>query len=377
MKAARPFLDRFGESGTSGHADSSALSGDTPVKNWGGIGVIDFPDASGLHKDRVGANQDKRKGCWHCPVACKADLKEGTGEYRYPAGTHRLEYETLGAFGANCLNHNVESINMVNHLCDSYGMDTISAGSTIAFAMECYEKGLITQKDTDGIDLTWGNHRAIVKLTEKMIHREGFGDILADGVKAAAERIGKGSEEYAVHIGGQELGMHDPKGGFMAYIGKPMMAMYQMDATPGRHTTGFGPTQFKGYVLNAAGLCLHGDLAGIGDFLAGFMRAVTGWDRSMDELLKIGERIANMRHVFSLREGDNPLKRKVHPRISGNPPQEDGPLAGVSIDPKVQAYWNLGALDWDSETTKPSKKKLLELGLDDVADELWPSGQNK
>jgi aldehyde:ferredoxin oxidoreductase len=153
--------------------------------------------------------------------------------------------------------------------------------------------------------------------------------------------------------------------------------MYQMDATPGRHTTGFGPTHFKGYVLNAAGLCFHGDLAGLGDFLAGFMKAVTGWDRSMDELLKIGERIANMRHVFSLREGDNPLKRKVHPRISGNPPQEDGPLAGVSIDPRVQAYWNLGALDWDSETTKPSKKKLLELGLDDIADELWPPNEHR
>jgi aldehyde:ferredoxin oxidoreductase len=372
----KEFFKGFGESGTGGHADESAHSGDTPVKNWGGIGVIDMPDVTGLSKEMVMANQDKRKGCWHCPVACKASLKEGTGEYKYPAGTHRVEYETIGAFGANCLNNNIESINMANHLCDSYGMDTISAGSVIAFAMECYEHGIITKNDTDGIELAWGDHNAIVAITEKMVKREGFGAVLADGVKIAAERIGKGAEKFAVHIGGQELGMHDPKGGFRAYIGKPMMAMYQMDAVPGRHTTGFGPTQFKGYVLNAAGLCLHGDIVNIDKYLADMIRAVTGLDRSFDELLWIGERIANMRHVFSLREGDNPLNRTVHPRIPGIPPHKDGPLAGMSIDWKIQAYWNLGALDWDPETTKPSRKKLIELGLDDVADDLGPPTQD-
>jgi len=104
----------------------------------------------------------------------------------------------------------------------------------------------------------------------------------------------------------------------------------------------------------------------------GFMSAVTGWDRSLDELLRCGERIANIRHVFNLREGINPLKLKVHGRIIGRPPLKEGPLAGVSSDIEAQAYWNLGALDWDRETTKPSKRKLLELGLDDIARELWP-----
>ena len=102
------------------------------------------------------------------------------------------------------------------------------------------------------------------------------------------------------------------------------------------------------------------------------MSAVTGWDRSMDELLKVGERIANIRHVFNIREGINPLERKVHPRIIGRPPYEAGPLAGVTADIEAQIYWNLGALDWDQLTTKPSKKKLLELGLDDIAKDLWP-----
>ena len=102
------------------------------------------------------------------------------------------------------------------------------------------------------------------------------------------------------------------------------------------------------------------------------MRAVTGWDRSMDELLKAGERIANMRHVINLREGINPLEWRVNPRITGKPPYEAGPLAGVTADIEAQNYWNLGALDWDRVTTKPSKKKLLELGLEDVAKDLWP-----
>ncbi len=100
---------------------------------------------------------------------------------------------------------------MANHICNSYGLDTISAGTVIAFAIECYENGIITKRDTGGIELTWGNHRAIVDMTWKVAKREGFGDILADGVKIAAEKIGKGAEQYAVHIGGAELGMHDPK----------------------------------------------------------------------------------------------------------------------------------------------------------------------
>jgi aldehyde:ferredoxin oxidoreductase len=371
LAEGKMFLERFGVYGTGGHGDTSAQSGDTPVKNWGGIGIIDLPDVSGLNKDKIIANLDKRKGCWHCPAACKASLKKGI-EYDYPAGSHRLEYETIGAFGANCANTNAESIAMANHICNSNGMDTISAGSIIAFAMECYENGIITRKDTDGIELTWGNHRALVAMMEKMVKREGFGDVLADGVKKAAERIGRGAEKFAVHIAGQELGMHDPKGGF---FGERMTtAMYHMDATPGRHTTGFGPSQFMQYVNSAAGLCMHGGMAGNPPkYIAGFLKVVTGWDRSMPELLKCGERIANIRHVFTLREGDNPLQRFVHPRIIGRPPQTQGPLAGVSTDMEAQAYWNLGGLDWDRVTTRPSRVKLLELGLKDIADELWPA----
>ncbi|MBA7647834.1 hypothetical protein ES703_55613 [subsurface metagenome] len=373
MKALE-FLEDFHRYGTSGHTAESAHSGDTPVKNWGGIGVIDLPNVSALHKDVTDARVESRTGCWRCPAACKGRLKEGAGEYKYPAGIHRAEYETQAAFGAICLNNNSEAIAMAGYICDGYGLDTISAGTIIAFAMECYEHGLITKADTDGIELTWGNHQAMIAMLEKIARREGFGDVLADGVKVAAERIGKEAEKYAVHIGGQELGMHDPRFDFPPFAGIPAAARYQMDATPGRHTTGFGPSQFQGYVVNATGLCLHSNLA-VADpnkYLVGFMSAVTGWNRSLDELLRCGERIANIRHVFTLREGINPLKLKVHGRIIGRPPQKEGPLAGVSSDIEAQAYWNLGALDWDRKTTKPSKRKLLELGLDDIARELWP-----
>jgi len=205
-----------------------------------------------------------------------------------------------------------------------------------------------------------------------MVKREGFGDVLADGVRIAAQRIGRGAEQFAVHIGGQELAMHDPK--LAMRPGGNSGARYMMNPTPGRHTQGFGPNGFRGHIINASGLCIMAYFAPSdpGKYIAGYMSAVTGWDRPMAELLKAGERIDNMRHAFNLREGINPLERAVHPRIVGKPAQKAGPLAGVTIDMDAQIYPNLDALDWDRTTTKPSKKKLLELGLADVAQDLWP-----
>lgn len=366
-------LEGFHKYGTSHVTEMFAHSGNTPVKNWGGVGVIDMPDASGLSGDAAIANIEKRAGCWHCPIGCEGRLKAGEGEYKYPAGTRRVEYETQAAFGTMCCNSNTESLNMINHLCNSYGMDTISGGTVMAFAIECYENGIITKEDTGGIELGWGNHRAIVAMTEKMVKGEGIGAILADGVKVAAGKIGKGADKYAVHIGGQELGMHDPR-----LLNNPeatSAARYQMDATPGRHTQmNFGPGGFEMQIVNAAGWCMFSDLVGGNTlkYITGFMKLVTGLDRSEEGLLKAGERITNMRHVFNLREGINPIKYKVHPRIIGRPPLKEGPLAGSSADIEAQVYWGLGALDWSRITAKPSRKKLLELGLNDVAEELWP-----
>ena len=353
--------------GTSSQTYDAAYSGDSPVKNWGGVGVIDLPDRAGLHPDAVAAGVERRHGCWHCPKACKHILKAGEGEYNYAPGSRRPEYETLAAFGPNCANNHTESIAMVNDICNRAGIDTISAGTVIGFAMELYENGILSKNDTGGIDLKWGNHQAMVAMTVKLINREGLGDILADGVKIAAEKIGKGAENFAVHIGGQELGMHDPK---LPAGGRPQAARYQMDATPGRHNSGFGPSGFGRHIINPAGLCFMGGVSEPNMLI--FINAVTGWNYSWDDMLKVAERIANLRHAFNLREGINELKWPIHPRIVGKPPQTVGPLTGVTADIEAQVYWGLGALDWDRVTTKPSKAKLLALGLDDVAKDLWP-----
>jgi len=370
----KKFLERFHIYGTGGHADTSALSGDSPVRNWGGVGVRDLGDVSSLSGDLNIANLDKRTGCWHCPAQCKGFLKPGIGEYQYPAFNHRPEYETMAAFGANCSNTNLESIKMASHISNYYGMDTISAGATIAFAMECYENGIITSKDTEGIELTWGNHHAMIAILEKMVKREGFGDVLADGVKKAAERIGRGSEKFAVHVGGQEPGMHDPRLQGHNHAGTPSAAMYWLNSTPGRHTQAFGVPSFINHINNSMGICMipNDFTSNPEQTITSMAAAITGWDLTIEELLETGDRIGTMRHVFNLREGLNPLKHFIHGRIWGNPPLTEGPLAMVTCDLEAEAYWHLGQLDWDRITTKPSRKKLLKLGLNDIADELWP-----
>ncbi|MEJ2739931.1 MAG: aldehyde ferredoxin oxidoreductase family protein [Dehalococcoidia bacterium] len=370
----KTFIADMHHYGTTSHAEESAHSGDSPVKNWGGVGIVEMPDASGIRMGYIDTKVVSRTGCWRCPAACKGGLVEGTGLYKYPRGSHRPEYETLAAFGCNCLINDFDAIAMANHICNSYGIDTISAGSIIAFAMECYENGIITKSDTDGIELTWGNHHAMIAMLEKIVKREGIGDILADGVMRAADRFGKPAEKFAVHIDGQEPGMHDPKMDFPAFAGKPVAAAYQIDATPGRHTAPFGWTKILAHVVNASGLCLHGTIL-VADpnwYMAEFLSSVIGWERTKEDLLLHDERICTMRHVFNLREGINPLQRKVPPRMIGRPPQKKGPLAGKRADFVPQVYWCMGKLDWDRLTAVPSKKRLLELGMDDIAQDFYP-----
>jgi aldehyde:ferredoxin oxidoreductase len=380
----------FKQFGTPGLVVGCNESGDSPVKNWDGVGTIDFPQAANIGGENVLARQERKYGCYRCVIACGGRMKEGTGEYKYPAGAHKPEYETLGMFGINCLNDNLESITKANDICNRYGIDTISAAATIAMVIDCYENGLLTKKDTDGLEMTWGNHRSIVAMTEKLAKREGFGAILTDGSRMAAKRIGKGAEKYAMHIAGQEYAAHDGKLGYDFATG------YMMDATPGRHTQSGGfnppgmpfpaynPKSFTGrgeaqkignninHVIFSAGLCmfLWGSYPNTNVFIE-FMNAVTGWGITMDEVLKTGERIANIRHAFNLREGHNPLTRKNPDRVAGRPPKQAGPLAGITLDDETMAREFCMAMDWDTKTAKPSRKKLLELGLNDVAKDLW------
>jgi len=385
-------VDMLREKGTPGIFIDCAESGDTPTKNWSGTATLDFLDYKDIAAEPVIERQEKRYACWRCPIGCGGHMKAGTGEYKYEAGAHKPEYETLGMFGADCLNSNLESIIKANDICNRYGVDSISAGATMAFAIECYERGLITKADTDGIEMTWGNHKSIVAMTEKMVMREGFGDILADGVKVAAEGIGKSASRYAMHIQGQEVPAHDPK------LGYHWATTYRMDATPARHTQGpgmpvpgmdlpeHGEKAFSGraeahklgsdfsHVVSCTGTCIFGFWAmpNVNSFID-FMNAVSGWDFTIDELFKTGERIANIRQAFNIREGLNSLKFKVPGRVYGNPPPKRGPLAGITVDEETLDTEYLAAMDWDTQTAKPSKEKLLELGLDEAAKALWPS----
>ncbi|HEX7475320.1 MAG TPA: aldehyde ferredoxin oxidoreductase C-terminal domain-containing protein, partial [Dehalococcoidales bacterium] len=333
----------------------------------------------------------KPVGCYHCPVGCEALLKEGTGEYKYAQGSYRPEYETLAMLGPNCANNNLESVIMANDICNRQGIDTISAGATVAFAMECFENGIINRAETGGLELTWGNHQALVALTDKIARREGIGDVLADGVKAAAEKIGRGSDKYAMHIQGQEIPGHKP----VASV--HVTATYLGDATPARHTQGseehhsqglipdFNRQLFSGrgkahkigsnfqHSLMCCGVCLFVNMTyPHKDVIAEFMQAVTGWDIDTAELVKTGERIANLRQAFNIREGVSLAGYRIPERVVGRPAQTEGPLAGVSVDNTTMVKEFLEEMDWDPTTGKPSQKKLMELELEDVAEVLYP-----
>jgi aldehyde:ferredoxin oxidoreductase len=364
-----PFYDLLSKYGTSVLTYQSAFSGDSPVKNWKGVGKEDFPSAENLSGDNVIHYDTGPYGCFGCALACGGIQQVKDGPYAIQG--HKPEYETLAAFGSMCLNDNLQSIIYLNYVCNDYGLDTISAGATIAFAMECYENGIITQEDTDGIALDWGNHATIVDMTLKMAKREGFGDVLADGVLKAAQRIGKGSEQYAMHVGGQELPMHDPRDIENPYNTKNAF-MYIVDATPARHTQ----TPHEGFAVQAAGVCsFTGFVQGTGDDVpqfSDFINAVTGWQLCPADLVTIGDRIATMRHVFNIREGFKPSDFVYPDRVLGIPPLQSGPLAGVTVKKQVtkMVHDYFQSLDWDLETGKPSRKKLIDLGLANIAKDL-------
>jgi aldehyde:ferredoxin oxidoreductase len=208
-----------------------------------------------------------------------------------------------------------------------------------------------------------------------MARREGFGDILADGSKKAAERIGRGSEEYAVQVHGQEPAMHDPKMDLVHKNpwGQPfgLALAYQTDAAPARHT---GPqsVDFVQKASSAAGLCSMGGGAFRGEKLCQLLTAVTGVEYTMEDLQAVGHRIACIRQAFNLREGLSPSDFVLHPRISGNPPLEKGPLAGASLDMDTLVIEHMKERGWDPETGYPSREVLEKLGgLENVIRDLY------
>jgi aldehyde:ferredoxin oxidoreductase len=182
--------------GTGGITAGAGLTGDAPAKNWGGSGAVDMGEESltKLASFSFDARYNVKKyACAQCPLACGAHYKVDDG--KWPVGeTDRPEYETLAAFGTMTLNDDVESIIKCNHICNLYGLDTISVGATIAWAIECYENGILSKNETGGIELTWRNAEAIVAATQAIADQTGFGKVLALGSAGAAEKLGKGAQ---------------------------------------------------------------------------------------------------------------------------------------------------------------------------------------
>ena len=394
LKRAGGAYDGMHDEGTCGITSDSAQSGDSPVKNWGGSGLVDFPRA---RSDKIGgpANTSlpeyRRYGCWRCPIACGGRLRQDSGKFALVKNDgvgHKPEYETLCMFGTNLLNDDLASIVRINEICNDYGLDTISVGATVGYALECYENGLLTLDQLDGIELTWGNAEAIVAMTIKIAERDGFGALLADGIKLACERLGGIGQEYAVHVGGEEVPAHDPK------LTPGLASTYILDATPGRHTQGgellepvelelddVDPYAYSGaaenhtklvnimHVVNAAGLCMFGYLSYPAQCIPDQLSAVTGWPFDMEEVYKTGKRIGTIRHAFNLREGHNPLTRNVPGRLVGEPPLKEGNVKNITVDYKNLNREFLEFYGWDPHTTIPSEAALRELGMDFLVEE--------
>jgi aldehyde:ferredoxin oxidoreductase len=388
--------------GNVGLVRSWIRQGAMPTKNYGGCDQIDFPDVDEyLGASKIVAWQERKDGCWGCPCLCGGRLRANTGEYSWEAGAHKPEFESL-SFGIKTQNRSLESVLKCCDLTNRAGLDHCSAGAVVAFAIECFENGLLTTKDTGGLELTWGNSRAIVKLTELICKREGIGDILADGTRIASAKIGKGADQYSIDVCGQEIDNSDPR----PWPG--WGAGYVFDATPGRHTVGSTyfaespPAPPKGLGLgskplpahvyagkgeanrrlnalhniqNCTGICQFSAYHGVihGENLPDFFRTVMGWQLTVDDLFEIGDRIATIRMAFTLREGINPAEHfRLHPRIIG--PIKSGPHRNVIIDINTMVRDYCQAMDWDPSTFLPSRRRLVALGMSDVAEALGIPG---
>jgi aldehyde:ferredoxin oxidoreductase len=364
--------------------------GDSPIMNWKGSHVeFDRRRSRSVNPDAIVAREKKKYHCYSCPLGC-GGICSGAGGYEE---THKPEYETVLSLGGLLMNEDLDSIFYLNELLNRAGMDTISAGSTAAFALECFEHGLLTEKDTGGLELRWGNTAAIVALLEKMTRREGIGDLLADGSKAAAEKIGKGADRFAMHAGGQDLPMHDSR------LDPGFALHYAAEPAPGRHTIGAQlyyemyqlwkvvpglpkppPLYVKGRkyevdsdkavmgaacsrysaVFNGAGLCMFGAFMGATRLpLFGWMNAATGWRRSAADYLEMGGRIQGLRQLFNFRHGVDPKRNRPNERALGNPPLSHGTLKGRSVDLESlqREFWQ--AMGWDPATGRPPEDVSL------------------
>ena len=338
--------------------------------------------------------------CPGCPVGCKRRVKVA-GRYSVDPVYGGPEYETIGSLGSLCDIDDLEAVLYANQLCGAYGIDTISTGVTIAWLMECFEKGLLTSEDTGGLDVRFGDAETMVQLVEMIALRKGFGDTLAEGSWRAAKALGKGTEDLVVHVKGQEMPMSDGRTQFglgLGYAVSPTGADHMHsshdhwvdeEAPAGFLKLSFGmlsdvmehnnltPEKVRWVVyknshlvlFNCLGWCQfhHYSVSGIRDVL----QAVTGWNVRAFEIMKAGERALTMARAFNMREGLTAEDDVLPPRMAE-------PLKAAAVDNwkiddeefrKARSLF-YGMMGWDEETGVPREAKLHELGIGWVVDEL-------
>jgi aldehyde:ferredoxin oxidoreductase len=339
--------------------------------------------------------------CYSCHVHCKRRVKSIDARYPLDKRFGGPEYETIAGLGSLCDIDNLPAVARANQVCNLAGLDTISTGGVIAFAFECFEHGIITEKDTDGHALKWGDGDAMLWLIDEIINRRGIGQILSNGVKKAARIIGRGAEKYAFHIKGQELPLHDGRGktgmglGFALaptgaeHVETPHDVAFQGEGVNKLHALGiFQPVkpletntekvrffvqgQKAWQINNCYGICnfcsvpIH---AMTFDKLVESIRAITGWDTSLYDMLRVSERSNVMSRIFNNREGFQPEDDRVIRRW--HEPMPDGPLKGVSIDREefraaIDLYYEMSG--WDKKG-RPTRGKLVDLNLEWLIDE--------
>ncbi|MBO4677547.1 MAG: aldehyde ferredoxin oxidoreductase family protein [Oscillospiraceae bacterium] len=389
----QPVFDLFTHYGTGGSYDSSVISGDGSVRNWRGTAAeLTEEQLSALTSQVMDKLYRKKKfACNACPVGCGAIYSVNSEKYDL-SETGRPEYETMGMFGSIMLCSDPVILNECNWLCNEYGLDTISAGATIAWLADAYAHGEFSLEELDGVDLKFGDPVAMRTMLEKMCFYEGIGKILLNGSRYAARHFGKGFDCLA-EAGGIELPQHDSR------WSTGLARTYKYDPTPGRHVKGglsihygneppevrfnytnTGERDVRGVVdqeiINAAGFCTMTDFGHPARQYVNYLDAICGYHYTEEEVDKLGARLFAIRHAFNLREGFRRKDATLSPRMEGKPPMTEGPNAGVTVDTEMMADNFYRVLGWDIETAMIPKDVLESYGgMESVIRALYPEEQ--
>jgi aldehyde:ferredoxin oxidoreductase len=373
--------------GTLSFTDSINALGLLPTKNWQYTTFNEAMDKIG-HAAYHENLKVKAWACYGCPIACGREVEIIEGKFKGEKGAGP-EYETVGAFGSKCYIDDLNVITKANYICDSMGLDTISTGQTIASAMEWFEKGLIDTETTGGIDISFGNADAMLKMTEMIGNREGYGDILADGSLRAARKIGPEAEKYIFQVKGMELascGVRASKGEALSHLisarGADHLRPYAsvidafgyIEPELGIHEKvspfedenkwWVKPFMELSMMTNLLGVCLFASitLAVKGSTWTGLYNAATGENRSLEEMMECAERVINLERLFNEREGFGRKDEKLPWRLS-NESAPDGLGKGLVANEEVMLDEFYNSMGWEIETGSPKEETLIRLKL--------------